>query len=54
MATVLQDLEVDVVAMRANVERLRGKLGADAPPESDHEAAAMVARSLAMWREKAP
>ena len=54
MATVLQGLEVDVDAMRANVERLRGKLGADAPPQSDYEAAAMIGRALAMWREKAP
>ena len=54
MAEVLQGLEVDVDAMRANLERLRAKLGADAPPESDAGAAAMIERALAMWREKAP
>jgi 3-carboxy-cis,cis-muconate cycloisomerase len=54
MAEVLQGLEVDVDAMRANVDRLRARLGADAGPESGHGAAAMIERALAMWRETAP
>lgn len=53
-AEVLQGLEVDVGAMRANVERLRAKLAADAPPAGDDGAAAMIERALAMWRETAP
>jgi 3-carboxy-cis,cis-muconate cycloisomerase len=54
MAVVLEGLEIDADAMRANVERLGGKLGADAPPQSDYEADAMIGRALVMWREKAP
>ena len=54
MAEVLQGLEIDTAAMRANVERLRARLGADAGAESGHGAAAMIERALAMWRETAP
>jgi 3-carboxy-cis,cis-muconate cycloisomerase len=54
MAEVLQGLEIDVDAMRGNVERLRARLGADAGPESGHGAAAMIERALAMWSETAP
>lgn len=54
MAEVLQGLEVDADAMRSNVDRLRVRLGTDAPPASGDEAAAMIERALAMWRETAP
>jgi hypothetical protein len=54
MAEVLQGLEVDADAMRSNVDRLRARLGTDAPPASGDEAAAMIERALAMWRETAP
>ena len=54
MGDVLQGLEIDTAAMRANVERLRARLGADAGAETVHGAAAMIERALAMWRETAP
>ena len=53
MAEVLDGLEVDAKAMRANAERLRAKLGAGAG-EGHGAAQAMIEQALAMWREKAP
>ena len=50
MGQVLEDLEVDAGAMQANLAKL-------APPASapaGDAAKAMIARALAMWREKAP
>ena len=51
MAEVLEGLELDTDAMRANVERLRGKLDAGAA-DGYGAAAAMIEGVLATWREK--
>ena len=56
MAEVVQGLEVDTGAMRANLERLtRGHAAQAGRPEDQYgSAAAMIESALASWRETAP